>query len=173
MQLTVIILAVVAGFAAGLIAGFIRQSKSTKKATEEKDALQMQLYQAEKQKEVAVSTLTMRNEEIQQLRTEMARNLESVHLLTAKNASQESELRNAQEKLDFQKKETEEIQKRLTSEFENIAGRILKNRTDEFNATNARALGDILLPLKEKIVSFEKKSRRNLRQGIARQNKPA
>lgn len=157
MQLTVIILAVVAGFAAGLIAGFIRQSKSTKKATEEKDALQMQLYEAEKQKEVAVSTLTMRNEEIQQLRTEMARNLESVHLLTAKNASQESELRNAQEKLDFQKKETEEIQKRLTSEFENIAGRILKNRTDEFNATNARALGDILLPLKEKIVSFEKK----------------
>ncbi|MBO5960249.1 MAG: DNA recombination protein RmuC, partial [Paludibacteraceae bacterium] len=60
-----------------------------------------------------------------------------------------------QEKLDNQIQQTEELQKRLTSEFENIANRVMKQRTEEFTATNQKQIGDMLNPLKEKIVAFE------------------
>ncbi len=64
---------------------------------------------------------------------------------------------NLAEKLQNQKTEIEELQKRLTSEFENIATKILKERSAEFSASNQKNLSDILNPLKEKIQSFEKK----------------
>lgn len=60
-----------------------------------------------------------------------------------------------QEKLEKQIQQTEELQKRLTVEFENIANRVMKQRTEEFNATNQRSLGELLNPLKEKITAFE------------------
>lgn len=60
-----------------------------------------------------------------------------------------------QEKLDLQVQQTEDLQKRLTTEFENIANRVMKQRTEEFTANNQKHLGDILNPLKEKITAFE------------------
>lgn len=68
-----------------------------------------------------------------------------------------SENKTLSEKLEVQKQELESMQKRLTTEFENIATRILKQRTDEFSQHNQKNLGEILSPLKEKIASFEKK----------------
>jgi DNA recombination protein RmuC len=69
----------------------------------------------------------------------------------------ENEKKNLSEKLLEQKAETEELQKRLTVEFENIANRILKERSVEFSSANQKQMGDILNPLKEKIQNFEKK----------------
>ncbi len=64
---------------------------------------------------------------------------------------------NLREKLDVQMVELEQLQKRLTSEFENIANKILKDRSDEFNNSNQKQMSDILNPLKERIQLFEKK----------------
>lgn len=61
------------------------------------------------------------------------------------------------DKLDTQMAELEQLQKRLTTEFENIANKILKDRSDEFNNSNQKQLSDILNPLKERIQLFEKK----------------
>ena len=51
----------------------------------------------------------------------------------------------------------EELQKKLTTEFENIASKILKENTTEFSKTNQKELDDILKPFKERIMEFEKK----------------
>ena len=64
---------------------------------------------------------------------------------------------NLLEKLENQKREIIEMQNRLTVEFENIATKILKERSDEFSATNHKNLYQILNPLQEKIQLFEKK----------------
>jgi DNA recombination protein RmuC len=48
------------------------------------------------------------------------------------------------------------LQKRLTTEFENIANRIMKERAAEFSVFNEKQLGEVLNPLKDKITSFEK-----------------
>ena len=64
---------------------------------------------------------------------------------------------NLAEKLENQKSEIENLQKRLTTEFENIATKILKERSDEFSVSNHKNLSEILNPLKERILNFEKK----------------
>lgn len=61
------------------------------------------------------------------------------------------------EKLSTQKEEIENLQKRLTVEFENIASRILKEKHTEISLSNKEQIGEILNPLKEKIQLFEKK----------------
>jgi DNA recombination protein RmuC len=43
-----------------------------------------------------------------------------------------------QEKLQTQKAELEEIQKKFTTEFENIAGKILKKNSEEFTLANQK-----------------------------------
>ena len=53
--------------------------------------------------------------------------------------------------------EVEQLQKKLTVEFENIANRVLSHRSKEINEQNQQKINDLLSPLKEKISSFEKK----------------
>lgn len=73
---------------------------------------------------------------------------------------------NLQEKLLVQKTELEEIQKKFTTEFENIANRILKKNSEEFTAANQKNIGEVLNPLKEKIYLFEKKVEDTYQKGL-------
>ena len=68
-----------------------------------------------------------------------------------------SELEHAKKQLTDKAIELEQIQKRLTVEFENVAHKILKEHSAEFTTLNQKNIGDILSPLKEKIMTFEKK----------------
>jgi len=70
-------------------------------------------------------------------------------------AKAESEYRNLQEKLETQKSDFEDLQKKFTAEFRNMANDILKQHSQEFTQTNQKNIGDILNPLKEKIKEFE------------------
>jgi DNA recombination protein RmuC len=78
----------------------------------------------------------------------------------------ETEYRNIQEKLNSQKEEMENLQKKFTTEFENIAHKILKENSQEFTSTNQKNILEILNPLKEKIQSFEQKVHDTHIQGI-------
>ena len=55
------------------------------------------------------------------------------------------------------KKEKKEIEVRLTSEFENIANRILNKNADQISLDQNKRLSEVLQPFKEKIESFERK----------------
>jgi len=68
-----------------------------------------------------------------------------------------TERKNLEEKLNTQKQELEELQKRFTTEFENIATKILKENSKEFSSSNQKNMNEILSPIKEKLTSFEKK----------------
>jgi len=76
--------------------------------------------------------------------------------LTSKLSRSEEQNKALSEKLDTQKAEIAEIQKKFTTEFENLANRILKQNTLDFTATNQKNISDILNPLKEKLSTFEK-----------------
>lgn len=77
-----------------------------------------------------------------------------------------AEYQGLQEKLQNQKAELEEIQKKFTTEFENIAGKILKKNSEEFTLTNQKNIGEVLIPLKEKILLFEKKVEDTYQKGL-------
>lgn len=86
--------------------------------------------------------------------------------LNTRIAKAEVEYKNLKEKLDTQKSELEEIQKKFTMEFENIASKILKQNSSEFTQINQKNMGDILNPLKEKILHFEKKVEDTYQKGL-------
>ncbi len=77
-----------------------------------------------------------------------------------------AECSNLREKLQGQKVELEEIQKKFTTEFENIAHKILKKNSEEFTAVNQKNMGEVLNPLKEKIHLFEKKVEDTYQKGL-------
>jgi DNA recombination protein RmuC len=73
---------------------------------------------------------------------------------------------NLQEKLQTQKAELEEIQKKFTTEFENIANKILEKNSEKFTAANQKNISEVLNPLKEKINLFEKKVEDTYQKGL-------
>ncbi|HQP81074.1 MAG TPA: DNA recombination protein RmuC, partial [Paludibacteraceae bacterium] len=87
--------------------------------------------------------------EVENLRNEQTR-------LVAENAALTERNQNLVEAIENDRKEIENLQKRLTTEFENIANRIMKERAAEFSVFNEKQLGEVLNPLKDKITSFEK-----------------
>lgn len=68
-----------------------------------------------------------------------------------------TERKNLEERLTNQKQELADLQKKFTTEFENIATKILKDNTKEFTSSNQKNMSDIMGPIKEKLMSFEKK----------------
>ncbi|CAM3494540.1 DNA recombination protein RmuC [Aequorivita lipolytica] len=73
--------------------------------------------------------------------------------LTRRNSEFENlEVRNRE-----QKEEVEKLQEKFTKEFENLANRILDEKSSKFSKQNKESLEIILNPLQEKIKSFEKR----------------
>ncbi|SHF52655.1 DNA recombination protein RmuC [Mariniphaga anaerophila] len=100
-----------------------------------------------------------RKNELQKIREE------NIHLV-GRLEKAKTEYLNLQEKLHVQKAELEEIQKKFTTEFENIASKILKKNSEEFTQANQKNLGEVLTPLKEKIFLFEKKVEDTYQKGL-------
>ena len=103
------------------------------------------------QAQLEAKTLEAQNllAEVQALRAQVAEKLTLLATVEANNA-------NLKEQLTVQKSEVEELQKKLTVEFENIANKILKERAAELSATSEKNIGAILNPLGDKIADFKK-----------------
>lgn len=69
----------------------------------------------------------------------------------------ETELKNTEARSLEQKHEIEELQAKFTKEFENLANKILEEKSLKFTRQNQENLKNILSPLQEKIQLFEKK----------------
>ena len=69
--------------------------------------------------------------------------------LNSSLSSIKSDYNNLQEKLSEQKKEVEELQSKFIKEFENLANKILDDKSTKFTAQNKENLDQILKPLKE------------------------
>ncbi|AZJ35884.1 DNA recombination protein RmuC [Tenacibaculum singaporense] len=72
-------------------------------------------------------------------------------------ARKNEELKNLQLKLNENKEEVEKLQDKFTKEFENLANKILDEKSNKFTEQNKKNIKDILNPLQEKIQTFEKK----------------
>jgi DNA recombination protein RmuC len=77
--------------------------------------------------------------------------------LTRDLATQTAVNKGLEEKLQTQKSELDNIQKKFTLEFENLANKILEDKSKKFTEENKVNIENILNPLKENILKFEKK----------------
>lgn len=72
-------------------------------------------------------------------------------------AKKENDFDNLLERNKEQKQEVEQLQEKFTKEFENLANKILDEKTTKFTEQNKENMKIILNPLQEKIQLFEKK----------------
>ena len=72
-------------------------------------------------------------------------------------AKKENDFDNLLERNKEQKQEVNELQEKFTKEFENLANKILEEKTQKFTEQNKENLINILSPLQDKIQHFEKK----------------
>ena len=77
--------------------------------------------------------------------------------LTGELATQTAINKGLEEKLKTQKEEVDKLQKTFSAEFENLANKILEDKSKKFTEQNKTNLESILSPLRENISKFEKK----------------
>lgn len=80
---------------------------------------------------------------------------QEIRELKASVAAKGTEALHLQTMLAKQKAELEQIETRLQTQFENLANRLLDEKSQKFTHQNAQQLEQILLPLREKIKTFE------------------
>jgi DNA recombination protein RmuC len=128
---------------------------SEKATLEEKsNGLLAQINQFEKQLQADKlnfeKLLATSNLEKETIRTEK-------ELLAIQLSKKETDFENLWERNKEQKQEVEQLQEKFTKEFENLANKILEEKTTKFTEQNKENLKNILSPLQDKIQLFEKK----------------
>lgn len=94
---------------------------------------------------------------INSARAETIAETQKIISLSSELSQAKANYTNLETRLKEQKNELEELQSRFTKEFENLAAKILEDKSRRFTEQNKENLDTILTPLKEKISDFEKK----------------
>jgi DNA recombination protein RmuC len=94
-------------------------------------------------------------EESGRLRGELSSKEREIRDAHAQLAAREQQLYHLEENFKNQKAEVEQLQIKFKTEFENIANRLLEEKSVRFTAQNAQQMQTVLAPLREKIKEFE------------------
>ena len=116
------------------------------------------------------ATLEERNTILSNIFHEITEDLKNSQLekeaLIATKTRLDTELKNSELKLVENKQELDKIQEKFTKEFENLANKILDEKSSKFTEQNKLNITSILTPLKEKIEVFEKKVSESQKESI-------
>lgn len=80
---------------------------------------------------------------------------------------QEADLVHLRRVHEQQRADIEKLQEKFSKEFENLANKILEEKSNKFSKQNKESLENVLTPLKEKIKSFEEKVEKNQKEHIS------
>ncbi|RZJ53191.1 MAG: DNA recombination protein RmuC, partial [Flavobacterium sp.] len=153
-----LLLAFIIALAIGVYIGkilFSATSASDKKVAEERNnnlLLQIdQLKQQANNEKLAIEKqLVQAHAERDSLRT-------AKDALTVQLTKKETDFDNLFERMREQRQETEELRDKFTKEFENLANKILEEKSSKFTEQNRENMKNILSPLQEKLHLFERK----------------
>ncbi|MEI7802185.1 MAG: DNA recombination protein RmuC [Bacteroidota bacterium] len=141
------ILFLLIGLVAGVTVGFLFAKSSAAKNVSD---LQTAKAVAEQQ---AADVRT----QLEQLKNQLTKSSDEVLKLNSFVATAQNENENLKQRLTEQKTQLEELNQKLKVEFENLANKILEEKSQKFTEQNKTNLDIILNPLKERIQEFEKK----------------
>ncbi len=135
---------------------------------EDVEALQLQKQELEVSLKLAEGKLASQEKEIGDIKGQLIHERESAQKYSNMLAGRTEELKNLNEKLLNQKQDLESLQEKFQIQFKNLANEILEEKTKKFTDQNKTNLSDILNPLKEKIMDFEKKVEMTNKENIER-----
>ena len=107
--------------------------------------------------DVAEERTKIFEEQNKNISSELNTEREKVLELNSTLSSLKADYNNLQKTLAEQKEETEKLQEKFAAEFENLANKILEEKSSKFTIQNKENLDQLLKPLGEKIKEFEKK----------------
>ncbi|MCG6187498.1 DNA recombination protein RmuC [Maribellus maritimus] len=162
------------GVALGLVIAFLYLNwKSQKKQSQiqlefqnQEKLIDEQKVAAEKQSLVWEERYQALKAEAEEWKADLVKTREENTQLNVRLENAKVQFLNQEKKLQEQKAELDEIQKKFTTEFENIANKILEKNSEKFTLANQKNIGEVLNPLKEKILLFEKKVEDTYQKGL-------
>ncbi|PZR21521.1 MAG: DNA recombination protein RmuC [Flavobacterium psychrophilum] len=153
-----ILLAFIIALAIGTYVGkivFSSKAAADKKVSEERtNSLQQQIEQLKQQSQ---NELLGIEKQLVQAHAERDSLRQAKDALAIQLTKKETDFDNLLERMREQRQETDELREKFTKEFENLANKILEEKSVKFTEQNKENLKNILSPLQEKIHLFEKK----------------
>jgi len=153
IYLSVGLACLVAGY---LLGNYIQKlkTKSTQSALEERE-LQLRTTVADLESKIA---------DVEEHKTHLQKEKGA---LSNQIVRYEADMENLQLKNREQRGEVEKLQEKFTKEFENLANKILEEKSLKFTERNEKNIKNILTPLNEKIQLFEKKVEESQKESIS------
>ncbi len=151
-------LAFIIGFA---IAWYIAQKRPDPKLNEEKQSLQSKIQVLESQLDSAEKLKAEKEQELQKLRAQSRSDAQTL-------ASLQSDLNYSRERLNSQKEELSDLQKQFSAQFQNLAQKILEEKSAKFTQHNKENIEALLNPLNEKIKDFQERVQKTNTEGAER-----
>lgn len=152
--LVVFIVALAIGIYIGKLLSATKAS-SDQKVLEERNLSQLQLIEQLKTQQANEKQLT--EKQLVQVSTERDTIRREKDALAIQLTKSETDYDNLVERMREQRQETDELREKFTKEFENLANKILEEKSNKFTEQNRENIKNILSPLQEKIHLFEKK----------------
>lgn len=147
------------GLVVGALVGFLLKKGQQTGAIDNEEMVLLRKQLMETSNEM--SAVTRSNQMLQSDKNELSAKLNDsqVHVLKLNNelTAALSASKNIEQRLAEQKGEMEQLNQRFKTEFENLAAKILEEKSQKFTEQNKQSLDTILNPLKEKIKDFEDK----------------
>lgn len=151
------ILFILVGLILGYAIAHFKNKSSQALGKEEADTLEREREEALQ----TVSRLEERNEnlasQLETTRGELKQAEASAGEAEKQLAELNADYRNLKERLNEQKDEMKALQERFKDEFENLANKILEEKSKKFTEQNREKLDQLLKPLGEKMEEFKKK----------------
>ncbi|MFH6985333.1 DNA recombination protein RmuC [Marinoscillum sp. 108] len=144
------LMVLIIGLVAGVIIGFLIAKLQSKGVVDDAPKLRMELQMEQERSNKLTAELAQLNGE---LREERERFMD----INSEHSSLKANFKNLQERLTEQKEEVNNLQQRFAAEFKNLANEIFEEKSRKFTDQNKSNLDNLLKPLGEKLVEFERK----------------
>ena len=126
-------------------------------------AMQERITSLSNEKTEKENGIEQMNQQLEKVRAEM----QQLHMdLVKKDAA----LEHAGEKLKSQQDDVSKLQEKFSKDFEILASKILEDKSSKFTEKNKENMQQILNPLQDKIISFEKKVEDTHKESIEKQS---
>ena len=157
IEILYLILGAAAGFAAAWFISKAKYNSNKGISNEEAELLKQEIVNLSSELRIKDDRLNLLNENLKEIKTELSDKENQLIIHQKMLVAKDSDLKHLNERLVEQKKEVEELQNKFKLEFENLANKILEEKSGKFTEQNKKNLDAILEPLNEQIKKFEKK----------------
>lgn len=128
------------------------ETEKNLKAASERKVLELELSEAAAKRELSVA-----NDKMNKLSEELDQKTNHFNKINTQLATATADNRSLLEKHESQKQEFEKLNEKFTKEFENIANRILEEKTEKFTNVNKSNIEMLLKPLGDNLDKFKAK----------------